>query len=332
MSSTAERIGWGMFRTGAIALAAMLLIAAAPIPPSNPADQRRPSVTEQQSESHNEVQHNKANTAQDSGSAASHPLYVRAACEHGCGYAESDKGWWQKLWTDPIATFSAVLALLTFGLIGVGIVQGILINRQINLARDDFEATHRPWLNVQIAIGPRGLYFDVNGANLDLVAICKNATNSPAKDVGFHIRPIFLGKYQPGAKGQERVLNAQATLCDEIRKQPYHPWADGRVVFPNDQFVENMIYSFCGAQELDRMSKEEVPVAGWLPSLVIVGCVDYRFPFGGSAHHQTGFAYSIQRLKPGHPGVFGFEYPSVDLPPAQLLLNPWHQGAAFYAD
>jgi hypothetical protein len=48
------------------------------------------------------------------------------------------------------------------------------------LSRDLSVAENRPWLSVNIIIGHRGLYFDENGANLDLVFIVKNTGKTPA--------------------------------------------------------------------------------------------------------------------------------------------------------
>lgn len=45
----------------------------------------------------------------------SHPLYVKAQCDHGCGYSE-DSGYIEKLKTDPVSGFTLVLALVTIWL------------------------------------------------------------------------------------------------------------------------------------------------------------------------------------------------------------------------
>lgn len=42
------------------------------------------------------------------------PLYVETTCDDQDRNAECNKGWWQKLWTDPVATFTGALFLATF--------------------------------------------------------------------------------------------------------------------------------------------------------------------------------------------------------------------------
>jgi hypothetical protein len=58
------------------------------------------------------------------GSNATMPLYVNSKCVSGC-YAEDDRSFLDKVWTDPIAAFTAVLAAST---IGLWIVTGSMAN------------------------------------------------------------------------------------------------------------------------------------------------------------------------------------------------------------
>jgi len=141
---------------GTVLLAALVVVAAlaanSPTVPLQQAENGRPPISQQQAKPSNQTQHGDAGTDQKAGTSSAAPLYVKAACEHGCGYSEDNKGWWQKLWTDPVASFTTVLAMLTAGLIGVGISQGRLIARQITLGRDEFNATHRPEIVVHSAM------------------------------------------------------------------------------------------------------------------------------------------------------------------------------------
>lgn len=95
----------GAFASAVLLAALSLAAAAVPIPSPRPTDQGRPPVAEE----HTQPQYVRAHT--DNGPKA--PLYVKAECDKGCGYSEDDKGWWQKLWTDPVAGFTAVLAVFT---------------------------------------------------------------------------------------------------------------------------------------------------------------------------------------------------------------------------
>jgi len=52
------------------------------------------------------------------------PLYVNSTCASGC-YVEDRRGFFDKIWTDPVAAFTAVLAIST---IGLWIVTGAMAN------------------------------------------------------------------------------------------------------------------------------------------------------------------------------------------------------------
>ena len=77
------------------------------------------------------------------GSSKSSPLYVRADCEHGCGYTEKESGL-ERFKSDPNAWFAAAIAAFTLALFFASIWTNILTSRTIKLARDEFNASHRP--------------------------------------------------------------------------------------------------------------------------------------------------------------------------------------------
>jgi hypothetical protein len=111
---------------------------------------QRAAVAEQQS-------------SQERGASPTARLYVEAACEHGCGYAEDNKGMWEKIWTDPVAAFTAILALFTLGLVGVGVMQVKLLGRtdttaatQTKILEAQTVATHRPRLKVRHVVMKSG--------------------------------------------------------------------------------------------------------------------------------------------------------------------------------
>jgi hypothetical protein len=133
-----------MLKLGALIVVAALTANAPLVTPMSSRD--TPQIANQQTEQATAAQQGSEGAYQKLGGAPASPLYVEAACEHGCGYAEDNKNFLQKLWTDPIATFTGVLAILTLGLIGVGISQGRLISRQITLAQSEFAAAYPPEL------------------------------------------------------------------------------------------------------------------------------------------------------------------------------------------
>jgi hypothetical protein len=54
-----------------------------------------------------------AHAAQPPGSSKSLPLYVVPECERGCGYSDDHQSFLRKIWTDPVAAFTAILAVST---------------------------------------------------------------------------------------------------------------------------------------------------------------------------------------------------------------------------
>src|SRR5436190_23940574 len=108
-----------MFRTGALILIAALAAGGQILPIPKPANGGQPIGSEHRhSQPQGQPAKQQAASKPIPGSTASAPLYVKARCEHGCGYAEGYEGFWQRLETDPLALFTAVLALVTVVLAG----------------------------------------------------------------------------------------------------------------------------------------------------------------------------------------------------------------------
>jgi hypothetical protein len=87
--------------------------------PFHSTDNWRPPIAEEQS---NPAKGHETNTAGNNEVASvaltrgapSKPLYVEATCDDQDRNAECNKGWWQKFWTDPVATFTGLLFIATF--------------------------------------------------------------------------------------------------------------------------------------------------------------------------------------------------------------------------
>jgi hypothetical protein len=194
--------------------------------------------------------------------------------------------------------------------------------RQIRLARDDFDATHRPWVSVKIAIGPRGIYFDDNGMNLHLIFVCKNGGTTPAISVWVAAEPYL-------DRQDRQELEEQRRVCESIRKRPYHPRAPGKTIFPGDEEIFNTVYTFIGKDDLEKQARED---HGFVHPIV-VGCVDYMFTFGERIHHQTGFIYHVHKIKSPTLGRFAIKLEDGNTGPGNLILDsPTLNSAGFFAD
>ena len=132
-----------MLRAGIIGGVSFFLIAATPVPAPNPTRQLDAPVAQQPAETVRSREVPEA-VVPLIGNDPNRPIYANVSCEHGCGYFE-DKGWLQKLWTDPVATFTAFTVLL----VGIGFWQSWLTRESINLARAEFTATQRPKLVIR---------------------------------------------------------------------------------------------------------------------------------------------------------------------------------------
>lgn len=72
--------------------------------------------------------------------------------DNACHAAKCNKEpehWFDKLWSDPVATFTGALFLATLGLIGTGIVQWKALSDTVRAMGDDFASTHRPKMRIK---------------------------------------------------------------------------------------------------------------------------------------------------------------------------------------
>ncbi|MDP1748269.1 MAG: hypothetical protein Q8L22_02335 [Reyranella sp.] len=152
----------------------------------------------------------------------------------------------------------------------------------VNIARQDLISTHRPWISIEITIGPRGLYFDVNGANLELIFFLKNVGSTPA------VAAKIEGSPRIDIKMKDQLVELDR-ICAEAKAKPLHPDMWGRTIFPNDTLTYPVIYSFASREDVDRIAAEN---HGFIDP-VVIGCVDYVFTFGEPTHHQSRFLYEL---------------------------------------
>jgi len=84
-------------------------------------------------------------TQEQRGNSPSSPLYVKANCDHGCGYAE-DPGYINKLANDPIAGFTLVLAVFTVVLAFATVKAANAAESAANIAQRTLTELERPYL------------------------------------------------------------------------------------------------------------------------------------------------------------------------------------------
>jgi hypothetical protein len=201
------------------------------------------------------------------------------------------KSFWEKTADDPVATFTAVLAIFTFILAGVSIVQIYYVgkadktardaaNAAINsnkLTRDLFISDKRPWLNISVYIsGP--VTFTDDGISITITVVATNIGNTPAVDT-------FIGKiafHQGVAVLKQNVENYRSFTSGLMS-------ACGQTMFPGDEITREHVI---------RISTAQVETT-WSPSDGLEGtqnfiyiCATYKNTFDETIH-ETSFAANV---------------------------------------
>lgn len=156
----------------------------------------------------------------------------------------------------------------------------------VNLGREQYAATHRPWIKVELKLvsdlerGSDGRW------KIDLVFKIKNVGNTPAQNVyphpGFYAGEGFI----------EEVKHAQLELATE-----YRSIADaapiGLTIFPGES--SKIYITICLTREVaENRDLIHIGFSDCLPRLFIVGSVHYNYKSTlGEISHRTGFIRSF---------------------------------------
>jgi hypothetical protein len=131
------------------------------------------------------------------------------------------------------------------------------------IAEESLVATQRPWVSVKLAIGPRGLFFDANGANLDLIFSLKNTGPTPAVTVR------IVGSPRIDVGSNDRITELEK-VCAEARQKPQNPKMFAQTIFPGETLDLNFTYSFANKELLDLVTEKS---HGFILPVVIGGTV-----------------------------------------------------------
>jgi hypothetical protein len=207
-----------------------------------------------------------------------------------------------------IAIFTVVLAIATIDLRDLGEKQANDIKKSIaaaedsakaaqdsasaaiaanKLSRDNFIATQRPWITIEVKPGGP-LVYNVNGANITLRFYLKNIGHSPAKHVS--LNPQVLAP----AIGIDKVFDergVQRQMIEERKNSPFDP--HGYLIFPDQTVIQDFTVTI-SADELKRITQKVDFIFPY-----IIGSVDYGFVFE-DGHHQTGFISHVRRSDQPH--------------------------------
>ena len=188
------------------------------------------------------------------------------------------------------------------------------------IAEQTLTATQRPWVSVVANVGPKGLYFDVNDANLDLTFSLKNTGTTPSVSVR------VIGSPRIDVLTNDRIAELEK-VCSKARTDAQDPKMVAYTIFPGDTLKLNYLYSFASKNDLRPILEKRYG----LISPVVIGCIDYFFTFGQSTHHQSRFVYELD-FPTANGGSRAIEISEGDKSADVLRLNPWLEGGSFQAD
>jgi hypothetical protein len=195
-----------------------------------------------------------------------------------------------------MTTSEILMTIFTAVIATTGVIGAVIFNNQLSVMQGQLDqmkstskiadetliTTQRPWVSVKATIGPRGLFYDANGANLDLIFLLKNTGNTPAVTVRIEGSPRI------DVKTNDRIIELEK-ICAAAKSQESNPKMVGYTIFPGDTLPINVIYSFADKETLERTANAE---HGFILPIVI-GCVDYFLTFGEPVHHQSRFVYTV---------------------------------------
>jgi hypothetical protein len=127
-------------------------------------------------------------------------------------------------------------------------------------------------------------------------------------------------------------VGEQRRQCEMVRRRSRHPNELGFTYFPGDEPTKQEIGVSVPKNEIDEALSRLPPHFPFVFP-VIVGCINYRFPFGAGESHQTGFIFRVSRIDPNPPNpgsLVGIDTRLGDIPASDLQLTISDIGS--YAD
>ncbi|SDY96232.1 hypothetical protein [Nitrosomonas sp. Nm33] len=240
-------------------------------------------------------------------------------------------------WTLIIAVATSVTVLVGIGQLFMFRRQLLLMTSSIQLARDEFNASHRPWVKCDVALAtsaeyPSAVQFDQNGMYLTLKFTMKNTGTVPALNV-WPEWEIALSRHT-----RDFYIDIQRKICDVIKTRERGKYAYGFTIFSSETVEitirRNIAQSEIDADVLNDFMNEEQSIK--TITVNAIGCIDYRSAID-LKHHQTGFSYYVcaTQMDGGKTLLHGPLLPiqSDPIPMSDLYLSPNHMdGHLFFTD
>ncbi len=190
--------------------------------------------------------------------------------------------------------------------------------RSLRIASEQMELSQRPWLQVAGRVsGP--LYYNVNGANLQIAYIITNTGNTPAVHVRFearfHMMSFTTSKQELPARTRDR-------LCESIVKRgPMY----SETLTPHSQMDERVTTTI-SQDDLNKAKAKGPPLLIAHPMF----CVAYESEFMPDQHYYTGIYFDLYTIGTNPQGEPYQRVPDLfaDVPAEKLILKPGLLGPA----
>jgi hypothetical protein len=143
---------------------------------------------------------------------------------------------------------------------------------------DEMQAEQRAWVYAEIFIGKR---IGESGEHyyIQITLYYHNTGHLPA----FFVFPRMAAKV---VELPFDLSNVQNEICDDYRKTPLKDTDVGETLFPGEEHRGNNTNV-----EFNKLEWVNTVKANRPRGILIVGCIDYRYPGGAITHHQTRFAF-----------------------------------------
>jgi hypothetical protein len=192
-----------------------------------------------------------------------------------------------------------------------------IIREQVRLAREEFTATHRPWVSIKSMTAVSPLVIDEGGAHVTIQFILENVGGSPAVNV------TVASEMGPNV-GADFGVKEQRDLCQRERDGSPEIGPFGHTLFPDQTFTID-VPVYIPPETMDALRPEKGSRLK-LFGPFIVGCVSYKFTFV-EGYHQTGFILALRRRDPNSPAGRIFPVEDGEIPMADLILTPSYVGS-----
>lgn len=191
------------------------------------------------------------------------------------------------------------------------------IQEQLRIARDDFAASHRPWISFSVQPLDPGITVDADGIFLSVRFKMINHGSSPAIGASANAMLYF---YDPDISEATK----QRDICAQLTLPINATDAWGTCVMPETPEFLDMRFG------IPRAEYDAVVAAGHALSLVLSGCIDYGFPFGDGSNHQSGFVFYIGKKNPNGRGVVPIDPGDTAVPPGQIFIGKTRTNGTFF--